>query len=51
MKAFPGYSINDIMSTDYYTLTRVLMGDDTESNSGAEESNGAVSLEDFVRSL
>lgn len=54
-----GYTINDVLETDYYTLLQVFdqMGDKGKKNSGGHHipnsggQSNATSLEDFVKSV
>jgi len=47
MEVFPGFSINDIMDTDYEALIKVIQSKTPEK----EKSKQAVQLKDFIKNM
>lgn len=48
MKDYPGFTINDILDTDYEMLMSTLNANEAEQEYGEEE---VTSLADFIRSI
>lgn len=47
LKIYPGFSINDVMDTDYNILISTIQAEDVEPEAKEE----VMSLADFVRSI